>query len=188
MTKVGEEDRKLKDARFSTPECFRAALKKLLKDEGYGGQVRLSQAIGRGTKHVNDVACGRRDASIEFQERTAAFYNMTHEDLLAMGRRLLTEGGEPFPHAEEAGQYEDREERGNFILQKTIEEVGLKDNPFFSNRTLDEVMRGDWAVYVANNMTDTRLYHRTKEEIKQIADLVSEHFSPKKKRRRAKKS
>jgi hypothetical protein len=183
-TATGKETEK--GGYFSTGECFRAALVKLLKDRGYGAQVLLAEAVGRGAKHMNDVVCGRRYASMEMQDRIALFFDMVPEEMMAFGRRLLKEGGDPFPYAEEAAQYTDPKDRGNFILKKTIEELGLKDNPFFMSCTLDEVLRHEWDIYVAGDMGDGRLYNRTKEEIKQIGAIVSKHFAPKRGRKRQK--
>ncbi len=176
------------ERKFSAAECFGAALKKLLKDRGYGAQVRLSEAIGRGTKHINDVVCGRRYASLDFQERAAAYFELAPEEMIAMGRRLLNEEGDAFPYSDEAAQYKEREERGNFIFRKTVEEMGLSDNPFFFKRTPDELMHSDWDNYVAEDLSDGQLYNRTKEEIRQIAEIVSQHFAPRRKRQRPKKS
>ena len=188
MTTWSRDAKKSEERRFSAAECFGAALKKLLQERGYGAQVLLSKEIGRGTKHISDVVRGRRLASLDFQERAAAYFELAPEEMIAMGRRLLNEEGDAFPYSEEAAQYRAREERGNFIYRKTIEEVGLDRNPFFSNRTLNELIRADWDAYVAGNLGDGQLYNRTKEEIRQIAEIVSEHFAPRRKRQGPKKS
>lgn len=181
MAELNNEE---KEVRFSAAECFRAALVYFLSNKGYGAQVALARAIRRGTKHLNDVVQGRRNASMEFQERVAAFYDMTLEEMLARGRRILREGVETFPYADEAKKFPERRDRAEFIYEKAIEEAGLKENRFFSGRLLRDVMPKDWDVYVRGSMKDYQLYTRTKAELKSIAETVNKHLQQKRKRLR----
>jgi hypothetical protein len=188
MTTEKEGEKRGKEKRFTAAECFRAMLRKLLEEEGYGAQVRLAEAVGRGTKHVNDVVRGRRDASLDFQERAAAYYGRVPEEMVASGRRLLMEGGDVFPYAEETRQIPDREERGKFIFNKVIEDAGLKNNRFFSDRELQHVMPDEWGQYVGEAMHDGELYNLTKKEIQLIVDTVAKHFPKKGRKQRTKKT
>lgn len=179
MTDGGKTER---DVRYSATDCFRAALRQLLDDEGYGAQVRLAQGIGRGTKHLNDVVRGRRTASMEFQEKVAEFFKLAPEEMIAMGRKLLKEKGKSFPYAEEAGSFEERAERANFIYRKTLEEAGLEENRFFVDQALERVMPSDWSRYVTGSMDEFDLYTRTKEELALIAETVSKRLMTKKRK------
>jgi hypothetical protein len=181
MSELNKEE---KEVRFSAAECFRAALVHFLNKDGYGAQVALARAIGRGTKHLNDVVQRRRNASMEFQERVALFYDMTLEEMLAHGRHILREGIEPFPYADEVKKFPERRDRAEFIYEKAIEEAGLKENRFFSGRLLRDVMPADLDVYVRGSMKDYELYTKTKEELKLIAETVNKHLLQKRKRSR----
>ncbi|HOV88137.1 MAG TPA: hypothetical protein PLM79_17415 [Syntrophobacteraceae bacterium] len=172
---------------YSTNDCFRAALAQLIEDEGHGAQVRLAKAIGRGTKHLNDVIKGRRDAGIKFQESVAAYFKITHEEMIAMGRRFLSEKAGAFPYATEASKYENDEERGEFIYRKVLEEAGLSGNRFFSDRKVSDLLPSEWKGYiVGRSIDDFSLYSRTKEELQRFADLVIKNI-PSKRRSRKKK-
>jgi hypothetical protein len=179
MTEGDKGERKVP---HSAADCFRAALRQLLDDQGYGAQVRLSKGIGRGTKHLNDVVRGRRTASMEFQERVAAFFKITPEEMIAMGRKLLKEKGKNFPYAQEAENFPEREDRADFIYRKTLEEAGLEDNRFFSRQPLKDVMPTDWSQYVSGTMDEYDLYTRTKEELKLIGEVVSKRLLARKRK------
>jgi hypothetical protein len=74
---------------------FHAALSYLLKKEGRGAQSRLAdqQKIDRG--YLNGIVKGRKPGSEKVRGKIAAYFEMTYEDILALGRRLLSkkEGG-----------------------------------------------------------------------------------------------
>jgi len=92
-------------AQFITHQ-FQAALAHLLAQEGRGAQSRLAgqQNIDRG--YLNAIVKGRKPGSEEVRAKIAAHFNMTFEDMLALGRGILgrgesetslkTKGGEEF--------------------------------------------------------------------------------------------
>lgn len=73
----------------SAPNQFRAALTYLLAQEGRGAQTRLAnqQKIDRG--YLNAIVRGRKSGSERKRSEIAAYFNMTYEDMLALGRRIL---------------------------------------------------------------------------------------------------
>ncbi len=73
----------------SVTHQFQAALTHLLAQEGRGAQSRLAgqQNIDRG--YLNAIVKGRKPGSEEVRAKIAAHFNMTYEDMLALGRGIL---------------------------------------------------------------------------------------------------
>jgi transcriptional regulator with XRE-family HTH domain len=71
---------------------FQTALSHLLTQEGRGAQSRLAsqQNIDRG--YLNAIVKGRKPGSEEVRAKIADHFNMTYEDMLALGRRILGKG------------------------------------------------------------------------------------------------
>lgn len=71
---------------------FQAALTHLLTQEGRGAQSRLAsqQKIDRG--YLNAIVKGRKPGSEEVRAKIADHFNMTYEDILALGRGILGSG------------------------------------------------------------------------------------------------
>jgi predicted ribosome quality control (RQC) complex YloA/Tae2 family protein len=76
----------------SVSNHFHAALSYLLAQEGRGAQSRLAsqQNIDRG--YLNAIVKGRKPGAEEVRAKIASHFDMTYEDMLALGRRIL--GGE----------------------------------------------------------------------------------------------
>ena len=76
----------------SVSNHFHAALSYLLTQEGRGAQSRLAgqQNIDRG--YLNAIVKGRKPGAEEVRAKIASHFDMTYEDMLALGRRIL--GGE----------------------------------------------------------------------------------------------
>ena len=68
---------------------FHAALCHLLKKEGRGAQSRLAiqQKIDRG--YLNGIIKGRKPGSEKVRGKIAAYFQMTYDEMLLLGRRLL---------------------------------------------------------------------------------------------------
>lgn len=77
----------------SVTNQFQAALTHLLTQEGRGAQSRLAgqQKIDRG--YLNAIVKGRKPGSEEARAKIACYFNMTYEDMLALGRSLLGRSG-----------------------------------------------------------------------------------------------
>jgi len=77
----------------SVTHQFQAALAHLLAQEGRGAQSRLAgqQNIDRG--YLNAIVKGRKPGSEEVRAKIASYFDMTYEDMLALGRGLLSRGG-----------------------------------------------------------------------------------------------
>jgi transcriptional regulator with XRE-family HTH domain len=76
----------------SVTHQFQAALAHLLAQEGRGAQSRLAgqQNIDRG--YLNAIVKGRKPGSEEVRAKIASHFNMTYEDMLALGRGILGKG------------------------------------------------------------------------------------------------
>ena len=76
----------------SVSNHFHAALSHLLTQEGRGAQSRLAgqQNIDRG--YLNAIIKGRKPGSEKVRAKIATHFNMTYEDMLALGRSLLSVG------------------------------------------------------------------------------------------------
>lgn len=84
---------------------FHAALTYLLEKEGRGAQSRLArqQNIDRG--YMNAIAKGRKSGAEDVRTKIAAHFDMTYEDMLALGRTILAGGEVQQPTiGEETGQ------------------------------------------------------------------------------------
>lgn len=84
---------------------FHAALTYLLAKEGRGAQSRLArqQNIDRG--YMNAIAKGRKSGAEDVRTKIAAHFDMTYEDMLALGRTILAGGEVQQPTVgEETGQ------------------------------------------------------------------------------------
>lgn len=75
------------------PEQFRAALNYLLKQEGIGAQTRLADQLSIDRGYLNAIVRGRKSGSEKKRAQIASHFNMTYEDVLSLGRRIL-EGDE----------------------------------------------------------------------------------------------
>ena len=73
----------------SVTNHFQAALTHLLAQEGRGAQSRLAgqKNIDRG--YLNAIVKGRKPGSEDVRAKIAGHFNMTYEDMLALGRGIL---------------------------------------------------------------------------------------------------
>jgi hypothetical protein len=74
----------------SVARQFHAALTHLLSEEGRGAQTRLAtaQQIDRG--YLNAIVKQRKPGSDKIREKIADHFNMTFEDILSLGRLILS--------------------------------------------------------------------------------------------------
>ena len=74
----------------SVAKQFHAALTRLLSEEGRGAQTRLAneQQIDRG--YLNAIVKQRKLGSDKIRERIADHFKMTFEEMLSLGRRILS--------------------------------------------------------------------------------------------------
>ncbi|MBA3008488.1 MAG: hypothetical protein KJ900_17410 [Proteobacteria bacterium] len=74
----------------SVAKQFHAALTHLLSEEGRGAQTRLAseQQIDRG--YLNAIVKQRKLGSDKIRERIADHFKMTFEEMLSLGRRILS--------------------------------------------------------------------------------------------------
>lgn len=94
---------------------FRVALNHLLRQEGRGAQVRLSTAQNIDRGYLNAVIKGRKPGAEEIRARIATHFEMTYEEMLALGRRVLD------------GQTDDTESLAEQIGPSVHESVGGKE-------------------------------------------------------------
>lgn len=93
------------------PEQFRAALNHLLKQEGRGAQTRLADQFSIDRGYLNAIVRGRKSGSEKKRAVIASHFNMTYEDMLSLGRRIL-EGDEEnltfSENKEKVGDFQDQ--------------------------------------------------------------------------------
>ena len=73
----------------STNECFVAALKKKLKDQGRGAKKKLAASVGVSPNHLSDILGLRKSAGQKLKERIAVDLSISFEDMLVLGRSIL---------------------------------------------------------------------------------------------------
>ncbi|MDL2268840.1 LexA family transcriptional regulator [Desulfosarcina sp. OttesenSCG-928-A07] len=71
-------------------EMFRAALLYLLSQGGRGTQMRLSRAVKIASTYITDIKGGKRPVSSRYAEGIARFFEMTYEEMVGLGRWILS--------------------------------------------------------------------------------------------------
>lgn len=70
-------------------ECFVAALQKRLKEQGRGSKKKLAADVDVSPNHLSDILGQRKNAGQKLKERIADALNMSFEDMLMLGRRIV---------------------------------------------------------------------------------------------------
>ena len=70
------------------------ALTTLLAQEGRGAQTRLATEQGIDRGYFNAIVKGSKSGADDVRVKIANHFGMTFEDMLALGRRIVEEGGE----------------------------------------------------------------------------------------------
>jgi len=73
-----------------TDQKFRAALDFLLEKEGRKAQSRLSKEQNIDSGYLNSIIKGRKPGSITVREKIAAHFDLEYEDMLYLGRWILS--------------------------------------------------------------------------------------------------
>lgn len=73
-----------------TDQKFRAALDFLLEKEGRKAQARLSKEQNIDSGYLNSIIKGRKPGSITVREKIAAHFDLEYEDMLYLGRWILS--------------------------------------------------------------------------------------------------
>ncbi len=73
-----------------TDQKFRAALDFLLEKEGRKAQARLSKEQNIDSGYLNSIIKGRKPGSIAVREKIAAHFDLEYEDMLYLGRWILS--------------------------------------------------------------------------------------------------
>lgn len=69
-------------------DCFVAALKRKLKEQGRGAKKKLAAGAGVSPNHLSDILAQRKNAGQKLKERIADILHMSFEDMLALGRHI----------------------------------------------------------------------------------------------------
>lgn len=70
-------------------DCFVAALKKRLKEQGRGSKKKLASGVAVSPNHLSDILAGRKNAGQKLKERIADALTMSFEDMLVLGRHIV---------------------------------------------------------------------------------------------------
>ena len=73
-----------------TDKKFRTALDFLLKQEGRTAQARLSKEKGIDSGYLNSILKGRKPGSIAVKDKIASHFELEYEDMLILGRWILS--------------------------------------------------------------------------------------------------
>jgi transcriptional regulator with XRE-family HTH domain len=76
----------------TTSEAFRAAVRRLLEKEGWGGHQKLADHAGISKQYLSGMLSGRQKISDEHKDAIADFFGYSVWDLLATGEILLSTG------------------------------------------------------------------------------------------------
>jgi len=69
-------------------DCFVAALRKKLKEQGRGAKKKLAANVGVSPNHLSDILGQRKNAGQKLKERIADTLDISFEDMLVLGRRI----------------------------------------------------------------------------------------------------
>ena len=75
-------------------EHFKAALQYFLEKQGRGIQKALATKLKVSQRHISEIKHGRANASVSLQGKIAAYFGMSFEDFIALGKWIL-DGGDP---------------------------------------------------------------------------------------------
>ena len=79
----------------SAPNQFRAALTYLLKKEGRGAQTQLADKLNIDRGYLNAIVRGRKSGSEKKRCEIAEHFHLLYEDMLTLGRKLLSDEERP---------------------------------------------------------------------------------------------
>jgi transcriptional regulator with XRE-family HTH domain len=104
----------------SVTNQFQAALTHLLTQEGRGTQSRLAgqQKIDRG--YLNAIVKGRKPGSEEVRAKIAGYFNMTYEDMLALGRGILSRSETEISEGKKGGKQKVAAQNDNSQADKRL--------------------------------------------------------------------
>ncbi len=104
----------------SVTHQFQAALAHLLAQEGRGAQSRLAgqQNIDRG--YLNAIVKGRKPGSEEVRAKIAGHFNMTFEDMLALGRGILSRSETEISEGKKGGKQKVAAQNDNSQADKRL--------------------------------------------------------------------
>lgn len=104
----------------SVTHQFQAALAHLLAQEGRGAQSRLAsqQNIDRG--YLNAIVKGRKPGSEEVRAKIAGYFNMTYEDMLALGRGILSRSETEISEGKKGGKQKVAAQNDNSQADKRL--------------------------------------------------------------------
>lgn len=70
-------------------DCFVAALKEKLKEQGRGSKKKLAARVSVSPNHLSDILAQRKNAGQKLKERIAHTLTISFEDMLVLGRRII---------------------------------------------------------------------------------------------------
>jgi len=158
--------------KVKTDIFFREAFKKLLKKSGWGTQRKMAEEIKASAQHINDILRGRKNAGKAMMENIANFFNLSLEQMLAMGREIVESTAPIFPYSSEAdekGYLPHTLKRVKFIWMKAKKEVfGDKDVAWLFYGVLDEKIES----YIKGDIDDGEFWEFALREWKKVKEQL----------------
>lgn len=157
---------------------FHAALTYLLAKEGRGAQSRLAQEHNIDRGYMNAIVKGRKAGAEELRTRIAAHFQMTYEEMLALGRTILDGDNVLLPGENDGEEQDIPEESRPSISVELLKIFAILES---DSRYSDALSSLADAFYEAGSLRkdNLALQERIKEMESRIADL--ERLAAKKK-------
>lgn len=156
-------------------ESFEAALKHVLKEQGWGSKTALAKRVGISPQYMSQLANGERKGDEELRHSIARELGFSYEDFLAIGRKILNippEEKERFPYSEKLTNFPVRSDARAFqIYQLAAQELGLPGMPFYNERNHLSPGVED---YLDGKIDDMELLKLARKEVNRQLDLFKE--------------
>jgi len=109
-----------------TDKKFRAALDFLLAREGRKAQSRLANQQNIDSGYLNSIIKGRKPGSITVREKIAAHFDLEYEDMLYLGRWILSgrDGNDWKVHGSDEGKQPD--DQSGIFTKKQYEDRNMR--------------------------------------------------------------
>jgi|GEM_PF-2999634 len=152
-------------------DAFVAGVETKLIPLGWGAQKRVSKAAGITPGYFNDILKKRKRATEDTRRKIARALDVTYEELLKSGQRLIE--GPSSPVTKKCLEHKEfSQERACCIYQHAASEVGIVDSPFFMAASLARIRPPGWVDYLSREIGDSALYEIARKEMDKLREQI----------------
>ena len=153
-------------------KAFAVAVKPIILQLGWGGQVDIAKAAGIKPSYLNDILMQRKYGTEKTRRAISFALEKNYQDLIALGFKLLDGERHSFI-SEKCGQYEMfSENKALCIYRLAAKHRGIAESWFFSKERIKALKPPGWAEYLSGIFSDGELYKTAKNEMKILQELL----------------